>query len=242
MRYPDFPGLNLSWEVREGIARHSTTYDTAEGYPELKEFMRSKQPSLETQIVDMADEIAYDNHDLDDGLTSGLIAENDLEKIPLWQMRKKLMQKRHPAAPQEIGKYLIIRSLINFQVTDLIDHTAQNLKACKIDSLAKARDRTSRLVGFSPKVTALRKPLRRFLHDNLYYSRRVMRMTEKAKRFIKELFDNYCANEWQIPAEFRQRRNKKDTLKRMISDYIAGMTDRSVLDEHKKLFDPHERV
>ena len=242
IRYPRFRGLNLSWEVREGIAKHSTKYDSANNLEKFPELNTDKQPTLETQVVDIADEIAYDNHDLDDGLTSGLIDKKNLDKIELWQIKKKELKKMYPKVEQDMLKFLIIRSLINFQVTDLIEHTRRKLKSYNINSYKKAKNNKDRLVSFSGHVQKMREPLRKFLYDNLYFNRRVLRMTEKSKRFIKQLFDNYHKNPWQIPENLQGINMKRDSLKRVIADYIAGMTDRFAMEEYKKLFDPYERV
>ncbi len=242
IRYPEFIGLNLSWEVREGIAKHSTSYDSKEALIDFPDLNIEEQPTLEAQVVDIADEIAYDNHDLDDGLTSGLLSGKALEDIELWRIKKREIKKKYPRADSQILKFLVIRSLINLQVTDLIKYTKFLLKKHKIDSWEKVKKRKERLVKFSPQLNKLRKPLRKFLYQNLYLNRRVLRMTEKSKRFIRELFLNYYNNPWQIPEEFQKRKNKKDSLKRIIADYIAGMTDRFALEEYKKLFDPYERV
>jgi len=242
IRYPYFRGLNLSWEVREGIAKHSTRYDLTKNLNEFAELNINEQPTLETQVVDIADEIAYDNHDLDDGLTSGLIQEEILDKIDIWQINKRRLKKEHPRVNQKMLKFLIIRALINFQVTDLIEHTKSLLKNLNINSWKKVKGSKDRLVRFSPRVEEKREPLRKFLHDNLYFNRRVLRMTEKSKRFIGQLFNNYCKNPWQIPEDFWKTKREKDSLKRIIADYIAGMTDRFALEEYKKLFDPYERV
>ncbi|HEC69373.1 MAG TPA: deoxyguanosinetriphosphate triphosphohydrolase, partial [Candidatus Omnitrophica bacterium] len=182
------------------------------------------------------------NHDLDDGLTSGLLSEKDLKNIRLWETTKKEAKKKYPRAKPEILQFLIIRSLIDLQVTDLITHTKYLLKKHNINSWDKVKKNKERLVKFSPQIEKLRTPLRKFLYENLYLNRKVLRMTEKSKRFIKELFLNYHHNPWQIPEEFRKRKRKTDSLKRLIADYIAGMTDRYALEEYKKLFDPYEKV
>ncbi|MBN2119459.1 MAG: deoxyguanosinetriphosphate triphosphohydrolase [Candidatus Omnitrophica bacterium] len=242
IRYPDFQGLNLTWEVREGIAKHSTTYDLKADLQHFSDLDLDKQPTLETQVVDIADEIAYDNHDLDDGLTSGLIQEKDLEKIEIWKIATEKIKKQYRHIDQDMLKFLAIRNLINFKVTDLIEHSKHKLSSLNINSWKKVKSQETRLVAFSPYVSRLRKPFRKFLYDNLYCSRRVLRMTEKSKRFIQELFENYCKNPWQIPKNLLKQKIKKESLKRTVADYIAGMTDRFALDEYKKLFDPYEKV
>jgi len=237
-RYPDFPGLNLSWEVREGIVKHSSSFDIA---VKIKEFFPKKMPSLETQAVDVADEIAYDNHDLDDGLTSGLIKEKDLEGFEIWEKINRKINQKYAKIDSSLRKYLIIRGLIDLQVTDLIRETRQNITRFKIKKHAHLAKINSKIVNFSNEVSQLRKPLRQFLMQRLYHHYRVMRMSIKAKRFIRELFYEYVRRPAQLPSEV-QLRVSKEGAKRAVCDYIAGMTDRYALDEYKKLFNPYEKV
>jgi len=237
-RYPDFPGLNLSWEVREGIVKHSSSFDVA---GRIKEFFPQRAPTLETQAVDVADEIAYDNHDLDDGLTSGLIKEKDLENFEIWEKINRKIDQKYAKIEPALRKYLIIRSLIDLQVTDLIQETRHNIARFKVKKYADVGKRRERIVDFSREVKVLRKPLRQFLMQRLYHHYRVMRMSIKAKRFIRELFREYLRSPAQLPSEV-QLKISRDGLRRVVCDYIAGMTDRYALDEYKKLFNPYEKV
>lgn len=238
-RYPEFPGLNLTWEVREGIARHSSTYDKSvlvEGFkPEV-------MPTLETQVVDIADEIAYNNHDIDDGLTSGLLNEEGLKKVKLWSKAEQEVLRRHKMIKPSFKKYQIVRLLIDMQVTDLIEETARRIKNSGAASLNDCRSLGYKLVGFSKEMESLRLPLRDFLMENLYQNYRVVRMANKAKRFIAELFGIYMRSPEQLPQETSARIKKGEDVRRVVCDYIAGMTDRYALDEYKKLFDPYEKV
>ncbi len=237
-RYPDFLGLNLSWEVREGIVKHSSAFDIAAS---IKEFYPKELPTLETQLVDVADEIAYDNHDLDDGLTSGLIKEKDLEGFEIWdKINRKINQKYAKINPNR-RKYLIIRGLIDLQVTDLISQTKINIAHFKIKKYSDLKMIKRKIVDFSKEAKALRKPLRQFLMFRLYHHYRVIRMSTKAKRFISELFHEYVRRPGQLPSEI-QTRVAKEGVKQVVCDYIAGMTDRYALDEYKKLFNPYEKV
>ena len=237
-RYPDFPGINLTWEVREGIAKHSTAFDNNIS---LKGLAPEESPTLETQVVDIADEIAYDNHDLDDGLTSGLIKESDLEALSIWEGINKKIAQKYKNISDEKKKYLIIRSLIDLQVTDLIQEAEKNILKLKLKSYKDAKKIDKKVVTFSPDMLELRKPLRGFLMERLYNHYRVVRMSIKAKRFIQELFRVYVAYPKQLP-ERVQKRIAHDGVARAVCDYIAGMTDRYALDEYKKLFDPYEKV
>ena len=237
-RYLDFPGLNLTWEVREGIAKHSSAFDKA---IKVKALAPDESPTLETQIVNIADEIAYDNHDLDDGLTSGLLKESDLEKLPIWNNIFKTISKKYAKIDTEKRKYLIIRSLIDMQVTDLIRQTEQRINRLKLKSHLEVKKRKEKMVTFSNQMQKLRDPLRNLLMDKLYHHYRVMRMANKAKRFIEELFKVYAERPQQLPPQI-ERRISTDGIRRAVCDYIAGMTDRYALDEYKKLFDPYEKV
>jgi len=237
-RYPDFPGLNLTYEVREGIIKHSTPFDK----PRMAiAFETKSSPLLEIQAVDIADEIAYDNHDLDDGIKSGLIKEEDLKVIQTWREKDKEIKKIHPGIKDEIRKYQIIRSLINSQVTDLINNTEANIKKLKIrtpNDIAKA---PVRILAMSKEMQAKRMPMREFLMEKLYRHYRVVRMSSKANRFITSLFEVYLDKTDQLPPAAKDRLEKEDKY-RVICDYIAGMTDRYALDEYKKFFEPYERV
>ncbi|MDD5567833.1 MAG: deoxyguanosinetriphosphate triphosphohydrolase [Candidatus Omnitrophica bacterium] len=237
-KYPDFPGLNLTWEVREGIAKHSTAFDVSS---RLKGLAPEESPTLETQVVDIADEIAYDNHDLDDGLASGLIKEADLEGLPIWKSLNRGIAEKYSGISPEKKRYLIIRSLIDLQVTDLIRETESNIQKAGLKSYKDAKKIKKKIVTFSPDMLKLRIPLRAFLMDKLYNHYRVVRMSIKAKRFIQELFRVYVANPKQLPEKI-QNRIGRDGVKRTVCDYIAGMTDRYALNEYKKLFDPYEKV
>ena len=237
-RYPDFKGLNLSWEVREGINKHSTPYDSP-GVLALLE--PEKSPTLEAQIVDLADEIAYDNHDIDDGLTSGLIKEEDICGIALWKKMRDGISDARPGISDQIRKYQTIRSLINMEVTDLINESEKRIKAFGIDSSESARSVPERVIIFSKELLDERRPLKKFLYDNLYMHHRVVRMADKSRRFLRELFNSYVSNPEQLPPTSSQRIKSEDNY-RVVCDYVAGMTDRYALDEYIKLFNPYERI
>jgi dGTPase len=236
--YPDFHGLNLTFEVREGIIKHSTPFDKPRPYIP---FEAKGSPSLEVQVVDVADEIAYDNHDLDDGLTSGLIQEDVLNDIALWSNISKNIRQQYPKIEKKIRKSQIIRTLIDMHVTDLIKHTEKTIKRYKIKTPKDVREFPERIVKFSAEMDQLRKPLREFLAKNLYRNYRVVRMSKKAYRFIKDLFDVYVENPEQLPSS-QAARFEKDDKHRIVCDYIAGMTDRYALEEYKKFFDPYKKV
>ena len=236
--YPNFPGINLTYEVREGIIKHSTPFDK----PRLYIPFESKgSSSLEVQVVDVADEIAYDNHDLDDGLASALINETSLKDIELWNKVYSIVQKENPKTNDKIKRIQAVRALINVQVTDIIKNTEIALRNFKIKSAEDVRKFPEKILSFSKEMNKLRGPLRRFLVDNLYNHYRVIRMSKKANRIITDLFNVYIENPKQLEPSHSRRLIKEDKYT-VVCDYIAGMTDRYTLDEHEKFFDPHKKV
>ncbi|UCC94947.1 MAG: deoxyguanosinetriphosphate triphosphohydrolase [Candidatus Omnitrophota bacterium] len=240
-RYPNFRGLNLSWETREGLLKHSSS--GIENYiPQGYEEFLGEQPTLEAQIMDIADEIAYDNHDLDDGIKSGMISEENLRRIKLWNMTCEQVRKKYTRITKEIRVYLIIRNLINLQVTDLIDNALKNIKKLKVAEFKDVKQCTKRIVAFSKEMAQQKEELRGFLFKHLYCHWRVLRMSNKARRFIRSLFAIYLDNPQLLPPSFRDNVKRGETIKRIICDYISGMTDRYALEEYKRLFDPDEKV
>lgn len=236
-RYPFFSGINLTEEVRRGIIRHSTPFDQKRsGIDDL--------PGpwlLEIQVVDLADEIAYDNHDLDDGLKSGLLSRADLVGVPLWEETLAKIEKQFSGIDAEVFRSQMVKSLINRQVSDLIEATLGKLGDLGIKSISDLEGRTEKIVDFSDGMKTLRKPLRGVLLNKLYKHYRVIRMSNKASRFLKELFKIYSDNPDQLPPQALEEMEKIGKYQ-VIRDYIAGMTDRYALDQYKKLFEPYERV
>ncbi len=230
--YPEFPGLNLTFETREGLKKH----------PE--HFYRNKSDrfrSLEAELVDIADEIAYNSHDLDDGLRAELLNEGQLAGIALWDHSLRYIQKKYKTISSSHRKRLTIRLIINRLSTDLIETTAANLKKAGIETLTDLQKLGKPVVGFSDGMRRDHLQLKKFLNQNLYQHYRVVRMTGKGQRFIKALFQVYLEKPGQLPPEVLAR-SKKEGAHRMICDHIAGMTDRSVLDEYRRFFEPYERV
>ena len=238
-RYPDFPGLNLTWETREGIVKHQTKYDNSKIPAELKPKQR---PTLEAQIVDIADEIAYDNHDIDDGLNSGLILEEDLDAVALWRKTKEEIEKKHPGIENPKKRYQIIRQLISLLVGDVIQESQKRLKANNIKESYDVREVKNRIIDFSAALKEKRMPLRQFLMKKLYQHYRVNRMSDKARHIIKLLFNTYIENTTMLPPEFQNKINQKTNKYTVVCDYIASMTDRFACDEYEKLFNPYKKV
>lgn len=235
-RYSDFPGLNLTWEVREGLAKHTTEYDrgTGEGYEP------HKLPSLEAQIVNIADEIAYSSHDLDDGLRAGILNPSSLLDISIGRELIREL-KINLNSFDDLARHRLIRKLIDWSVSDALEETTRRLEKASPKSAEEVRNCGQYLVSFSEEMTSLYRELKAYLMENFYRHYRVVRMMIKAKRLIADLFRAYTSEPRQLPESVRARLAEEE-LPRIVCDYIAGMTDRFALQEHKKLFDPFERA
>jgi dGTPase len=238
-RFPGWPGLNLTWEVREGLVKHETEYDIADasGYdPDLA-------CSLEGQIANVADELAYTAHDLDDGLRSGLLSESSLHEVALWNELLEGLELDPCAALSKVNRHRVVRSLIGLGVTDAVETTAQRLAHDGIDSSSKLRGRGEPIIGFSNQVRARHRELKSFLYRRLYSHWRVIRMATKARRVLQALFETYVQEPAQLPDPVQARiARAEEPLERVVCDYIAGMTDRFALDEYARLFDPTVRA
>ncbi len=236
-RYPEFRGLNLTWEVREGIVKHTPPYDK----PLAQSFEPGMAPCLEAQLVDYTDEIAYNSHDIDDGLKSGLLTFEQLDSVQLWREAHAAVRKQYPSTSPRIWRYQVLRRIIDLMVTDLVTTIAARIEATGVESPEAIRRHGTPLVGFSDELEAQRLELKDFLMKNMYRDYRVVRMAEKARRVMSELFHAYMEEPAQLPPHILSRHEQGESLARVISDYIAGMTDRFVLEDHRKLFDPLER-
>jgi dGTPase len=236
-KYPDFPGLNLTYEVREGIMKHETSYD----HPIPAEFNPNQKATLECQLVNLADEVAYHCHDIDDGLASDVLKEEELNQITLWSNLAKNLRRQysHLSPPQR--RHQLVRMLINFEVSDLIEETKRVIQKYQIKTVEDVRNAGEDVVKFSDTTKKLNSQLREFLFDKMYRHYRMIRMADKARRIITQLFEAYLEDSNQLPPSFRFRLKDEDKMQ-LICDYIAGMTDRFALQEYKKLFDPFERV
>lgn len=230
-RYPDFDGLNLTYEVLEGIAKHVGEYDK----PNIEDFKESGYPILEVQIVNFADEIAYLTHDVDDGLTSGLLRLPQLEEVGVLKRMKEEIAKDYPNIPDRLIKYQLIRRLINLFVTDMQAETKKRLARQKLESLDGVRKRGNNIVGFSPSIKSDISELRKFLFDNLYRHPKVKTMSDTAKVIVEDLFKTYKNDPELLPKPYQIKNPEKTNLERNICDYIAGMTDRFALKEHQRL-------
>ncbi len=232
-RYPAFRGLNLTFEVREAISKHAKKKDD----PLLAEFSSFPSPSLEAQVVDVADSISYNAHDIDDGFSSGVIAIKNIGEIPLWNENFNAGE----TDDLKMNIYSAVRKIINSQVSDLINETEKNTESLGIKSVDDVRPLKKPIVRFSEEMRKKHAELKKFLREEMYQSYRVIRMEEKAFKVVSDLFTAY-KNRPEILPPTVQEKIEDIGRERMICDYIAGMTDRFALEEHKKLFDPMARV
>jgi dGTPase len=246
-RYPNFDGLNLTKEVLVGILKHSTGYDKP-GDSHYNKFV-DEGPTLEAKVVDIADSLAYLSHDIDDGITSGCITGDDLKASRLWQKAYKKIDSALEIHDKEIFKYQIVKVLIDMQMKDLLSFSKKRLRELNFKSAKEVKRYTYQhprrsVVGFSPSMEKERGALQKILEKKLYQHHRVIRMTDKAKRIINDLFKVYMKTPEQLPEKIyrRDRKYGKNERYKIICNYIASMTDRFAIDEHKKLFDPDEKV
>jgi dGTPase len=235
-RYAEFDGLNLCFETREGILKHCS-YDKAIELGDIaSRFLDDRRPVLEAQVVNLADEIAYNNHDLDDGLRSGLITIEQLAAVPFFSLQLEAVRKKYPRLT---GRRLIhetIRRMINAMVSGLISTTNLNIKSHNLDGLQSVRD-SPPLVAFSAEMQSQNRELKNFLHKNLYRHYHVMRMSAKAVRIISNLFDAFMDDPRLLPPQYQV---SGQMLAQSISDYIAGMTDRYAIREYRRIFSVDE--
>ncbi len=246
--YADFDGLNLCFECREGILKHCS-YNNALRLGELGErFIRREQPGLEAQLANFADEIAYNNHDVDDGIRAGLISVEQLLEVPLFLEYHGEVRDRYPRLAGRRQVYEIMRRVINRLVTDLIDSSAVRLRASGVVSAAEVRSQPAPLIGFSEPTRELNRELKAFLREHVYKHYKVRRMTSKARRVVSALFDAFTGDLHLMPDEHQATAARLEAAlgpagrARAVADYIAGMTDRYAILEHRRLFDPGERT
>ncbi len=236
-RYPTFPGLNLTYETREGMLKHETDYDASEATA----YEPDKRASLEAQIANLADEIAYDAHDLDDGLRAALFTLEELEELAVWRDLREAVGWRPGVPFTSLLRHEIIRELIGRSVTDVLRRTGETLTAAGIDSPEKLQRHPENVVAYSTDFGEKVRALKRFLYERMYRHYRLVRMQTKAERFVAGLFEAYVKEPQMLPAETQERLADAPT-ERVVADYIAGMTDRYALDEWQKLYDPYIRA
>jgi dGTPase len=247
-RYADFPGLNLTFETREGILKHCSLAN-ARTLGELGErFLRRTQPSLEAQLANLADEVAYNNHDVDDGIRAGLITLEDVAEVPLVGRQYHEVMRLHPQLTGRKRVHETVRRMIHVLVSDVIEHSSERLRAAAPADIDAVRAHPAALMGMSDAVRSQHVELKQYLNENVYRHQRVLRMTLKARRVVQQLFAALLEEPRLLPAEYlenaqlAQARHGMAGQARTVADYIAGMTDRFAILEHRRLFDPSERM
>jgi dGTPase len=234
-RYPNFAGLNLSDEVREGLQKHARFYRAA------RQDRVHPQPSLEAQLANLADEITYYSHDLDDGLDFQLLAPEQLEGLSVWRDTESEVKTHFPRLKGTALHGYVIRCMIDRQVADVIKTSAARIEKSKIGSADDARRHAEPLIAYSKTLLKGNQQLRRFLYKNLYFHPRVAGANQRACELLRDVFSRYLENP-RLLGKASARRVKQDGLHRTVCDYVSGMTDRYLLDEHARLFKPRLRV
>lgn len=232
-RYGGFDGLNLTFETREGILKHCSRKNALMLGEVAERFIKRRRPSLEAQLVNLADELAYNNHDVDDGLRSGLITLEQISTVPIFRRHRELATREFPGINGRRMVHETVRRMIGTLVADLTRQSVANIREHDPRSVDEVR-RAPGLIAFSPRIEKQQLELKQFLRDNLYQHYRVARMSSKARRIVTELFDALLAEPKLLPPDFQAR--VRDDKPRVIADYIAGMTDRYAMLEHRRLF------
>jgi dGTPase len=237
-KYPRFPGLNLTWEVREGLMKHRKPDERPRG----KAAPPGKNLSLEAQVANLADEIAYYSHDLDDGLDSGLLSESELRKdVQIWRDAAKCVEREFGKLSDECRRYYTIRCLIDDHVRDVVETSEKLIAASGVESADEVRAQPKRLIQYSAERRKLNLQLRKYLYQNLYYNPVVHGPNKHTARMVEELFQHYVENPKKIGEQSRKR-IRKEGLHRAVCDYLAGMTDRYLMGEHERLLGQQDEM
>jgi dGTPase len=238
-RYAEFPGLNLTFETREGILKHCSVAKAKELGALGRRFIEHGQPSLEAQLVNLADEIAYNHHDVDDGLRSELLNVEDLRQVALFARHYDDVGQRYPSLPPRRAIYETLRRMINEVITDLIEATQAGLSRSGVNSIDDVRRHPQTLVAFTDRIKKDHLELKQFLRRHLYAHERVRRVTDEAMDVIRDLFAMFMQDDRLLPPQFREKAQSQESeppaRARVIADYIAGMTDRYAYREHLRL-------
>ena len=239
-RYAEFPGLNLTFEAREGILKHCSIKNARELGELGERFLHKRQPSLEAQLANVADEIAYNNHDVDDGLRSGLLSVEQLIEVELFARQYQEVGRRFPGLPLRRAIHETVRRMIGVVVTDLIEHSRASIAAAQVTHIDEVRAQPEPLIACSAEVRAQTQALKRFLRTNLYAHERVKQVSAKAAKTIRDLFAAFMEEPRRLPPQYqdqieRVRAEGRAGQARVVADYIAGMTDRFAIREHARL-------
>ncbi len=243
-RYADFSGLNLTYETREGILKHCSPAVAATLGALGERFLQRRQPSLEAQLTNLADEIAYNNHDVDDGLRAGFISIEQLCEVRLFHEQYEAVRRLHPQLSGRRVIHEVVRRMINRQVTDLVESSRERIRAAAPENIEAVRAAPAPLIGFSEEMRDMNGELKRFLRQALYRHYRVRRMSAKAERIVNTLFEAFMADPPLLPPAYHHKLRRMEAVDgvagraRVVADYVAGMTDRFAIGEHERLFDP----
>jgi dGTPase len=237
-RYAEFRGLNLTFEVREGIIKHSRDYSAAD-YPQLSDYLLDQRPPLEAQLIDLTDEIAYNTADLDDGLESNIVTLAQVrDGVPIFARFYREVEKLYPNVADKLKFNEALKRMLDRLAGDLIANTRQRVQDSGAKSVDDVRSASQRLAAFSDSVEAERRECKQFLYDNLYYSPELKRDKQQMEAIITRMFGHWMEHPEKLPASYREDlRTKESSQPRIVCDYIAGMTDNFILDQHRAVFD-----
>jgi dGTPase len=240
-RYAEFPGLNLTFEVREGIVKHSRDYSAAD-FPELAEYLLDQRPPLEAQLIDFTDEIAYSTADLDDGVEAKILTREQVrESVPLFARLHAEVEQRYPVAAEKLQFNETLKRVLDRLVSELIVHSRKLIAEAGVDSVEEVRRLPQRLIGFSPQVDEERKQIKEFLYQNVYYSPAQQRDKQQAERVIAEMFAFFMRFPRELPASY-QEKTRSEPLHRIVCDYVAGMTDSYIFEQHRRFCGGKKRI
>jgi dGTPase len=240
-RYAEFPGLNLTFEVREGIVKHSRDYDPAE-FPELAEYLLDQRPPLEAQLIDFTDEIAYSTADLDDGVEAKILTREQVrENVPVFARLHAEVEQRYPAAAEKLLFNETLKRVLDRLVSDLISNSRRLIGEAGVESVQAVRGYPQRLIAFSPHVDEERKQIKEFLYANVYYSPAQQRDKRQAEQVITEMFAFFMKTPRELPASY-QEKTRTEPLHRIVCDYVAGMTDSYIFEQHRRFCAPKKRI
>jgi dGTPase len=240
-RYAEFPGLNLTFEVREGIVKHSRDYDPAQ-FPELAEYLLDQRPPLEAQLIDFTDEIAYSTADLDDGVEAKILTREQVrENVPVFARLHAEVEQRYPAAAEKLLFNETLKRVLDRLVSDLISNSRRLIGEAGVESVQAVRGYPQRLIAFSPHVDEERKQIKEFLYANVYYSPAQQRDKRQAEQVITEMFAFFMKTPRELPASY-QEKTRTEPLHRIVCDYVAGMTDSYIFEQHRRFCAPKKRI
>src|SRR5215467_4640988 len=240
-RYADFPGLNLTFEVREGIVKHSRDYDPAE-FPQMAEYLLEQRPPLEAQLIDLTDEIAYSTADLDDAVEAKILTREEIRQgVPVFARVDAEVRQLYPAAVEKLKFYETLKRVLDRLVSDLIAHTRQMIREAGVGSVEDVRRFPRRLFAFSPEIDRERREIKDFLYRQVYFSTMLQPDKKQAEQVIADLFAFFIKSPRELPVGY-QEKSRYEPLHRIVCDYIAGMTDSYILEQHRRFFPAKKRI